>query len=211
MISVHHLAYKLSDYFVRKLFLSPRERDVLAYGLELILGETWKLLVLVVIGFLLNCVVEVMVVWITWVSVRIYSGGSHCTTFTRCLVFGHALLVGIVLLARALTALLPQGYLPVFLITSVLGAFYLIIKWAPADTPNKPLDRPEDREKFRRATFTVFFVWSALLFLSFVFNLVAPVLLVTSACALLAQSWTLSPPAYRLIDGVDRILGKILP
>ncbi len=210
MLSIHEIALGLSNYIVRKLGLSDREKEVLGYGTEILLGEAWKLLILIFLGYLLKCLPEIITAYVSWASLRIFSGGAHCTTYMRCLVFGHALLVGLSLLSKEITVYITS-YLPVYVLCIAVFSLYCIFRWAPANNANWSINGVEERKKYKKASLSVLGIWSFLMVAVLLTKAVNPTLVTVSSSAIFVQSLTLSPPASRFLLNVDEVLGKFIP
>jgi accessory gene regulator B len=67
----------------------PTKEDqiqVYAYGFQVILGSLLKSVLLLVLGWLLGVLFPVIVVAVTFSSLRILAGGHHQRTYLRCII-----------------------------------------------------------------------------------------------------------------------------
>jgi accessory gene regulator B len=102
--------------------------------------------------------------------------------------------------------------LVVLVAISFIVGIAAIIKWAPSDTPNKPITKPEEIRKFKILSVVYCMAWiaavSIVLFLrmeallSVKFN----VFILSASFGLLLETFTISPAGYRFFDLIS---GKI--
>lgn len=143
-------------------------------------------------------------------TLRMVSGGAHASTPVRCAVVGAVSYTGLAILAR-LMAGSAFGSVPGAILAPMVfiwaGIAWIIVKYAPADTPGKPI--VGDRRRYRLKTFSlaVFIVWCLFGFLSALpFPIESSGILIAVTLGLAWQASTLTPAGYRL----GRILDSTL-
>ncbi len=74
-MSIHEIAVKFTSYLARELGNDMREELRMAYGLEILVGETIKIICLVILSWLLGILPEVLTIAIVAAILRLASGG----------------------------------------------------------------------------------------------------------------------------------------
>ena len=83
-MSIHALSVKCAGYLARELGSDHRQEQRMAYGLEIILGEVIKVIILLLLAWLLGILPEILVLSFTASILRLASGGEHCSEYYRC-------------------------------------------------------------------------------------------------------------------------------
>ena len=107
--------------------------QVYYYGLQIIIGGINKFLLLIIPGLLLNILPQLLLVTISFASLRIWTGGLHYDSYTKCSYIS--------LLSFTLMALLAKYIILNQLITALifLIVFIIILLYAPIEHKNHPI------------------------------------------------------------------------
>ena len=89
-MSIHELSVRFAAYLAQELNSDQRQELRMAYGLEILLGEIIKLIVIISLSWMLNILPEVLTITVTAGILRLASGGEHCSEYYRCLIGGTA-------------------------------------------------------------------------------------------------------------------------
>lgn len=71
----------------RNQIIEKEDIEVCSYGLELCLNNIVTVLLLFLIGFFLGAVKFTIIFTVVFISLKRYTGGFHCNTYGKCLVF----------------------------------------------------------------------------------------------------------------------------
>lgn len=153
---IHTISKFISEWCFKTLSITEEEKEIIAYGMEVLLDGILKVALLFIIGSLIGRTVDFAVAIIGFCSLRCWAGGVHCKTSLGCflamLVFCIASTFGADILADAL----KRQYL-IWLIL-----FYVILIWkAPGQTAKNPIDDVNLYIKKKRGSF----IWLSLEFL----------------------------------------------
>ena len=138
--------------------IDDERAEIIQYGLEVIIGETPKLFILLGISILLG-------VWqlalISFVVIGIYrgaSGGVHLKTHLGCIVSTLSMYLGNVLLSKY--CIIEPIYIK-YIITFGIWIFSLLmIKfYAPADTENVPIISKKERKRKKILSYIIMTVF----------------------------------------------------
>ena len=143
-----------SEYLSHKLNYPDEKKEILAYGLENLIFTSLSLLAIILVGWVLQVGQESLVAIIAGATLRKFSGGSHRATALGCIVFGAVTYPPAAWLAHFVFASYgPLGWLP----GSLLGLVILVTvnRYAPVDSPGKPIVSPEFKKHLHRASLVV--------------------------------------------------------
>lgn len=134
---------KLSEKFANRLFLNQsiteEERELYVYGFYMMLSHLIYLVLAFVFGLLLGCVLESIIYYFTFQSIRRSAGGYHATTETRCQIISTLSIFVSIAFVNVLKDYEYQCPLLILTVFSAVSIFWL----CPLDTPEKPLSKNE--------------------------------------------------------------------
>lgn len=120
--------------------------EVIKYGLELIIGEIPKMLLVIVIAFLLKIGWLVLFSYVVLLPYKVSSGGFHCKTHIGCFIGTCIMYYGTVFLAKYI--IFEPVYIKYIFSLIVFIFGIIMISWyAPADTENVPILSLKERKK----------------------------------------------------------------
>jgi hypothetical protein len=129
----------------------------------------------------------------------------HFSDYYRCLGFGLFIMLSLGKLAQ-IFILSQTFHLLVFTFVIGLSAFFLCLKWAPAENPNKILT-DEEKEKFRVLSVIFTVVWMGIIHVFVVYSQGRfNSLVMASAMGIWVQSLTLTPQAYKAVGYINMLL-----
>lgn len=156
---------KLSAHLARTMMnhnkISSDDFELYHYGLFIIISEAFLGLYCLLIGIALNIIIQSIVFYFTFFILHRFAGGFHAKTEMHC---------QIITLSSFLLSLIGIKYSVHcsmnILITSFLLCNILLLLFAPADVPQKELDKQEKR-RFKLLTLLVLTILSSVLFALF--------------------------------------------
>ena len=149
-----------------KLGYDQEKQAVIAYGLTAILQMLTILFFLTVLGLLLGCWYECLVIVFSAGFLKRYTGGNHLSTLLGCIIFSVtvvsllSLFIKYILLNLFLTW--EQVSLAALLVAMYAIVFMVIYKLAPAAAKNRPITKESKRLRLRRGSFIVAAVFFAI-------------------------------------------------
>ncbi|WP_018210908.1 accessory gene regulator ArgB-like protein [Desulfitobacterium hafniense] len=207
-MGIPDLSCSIANYFGRELELDEDKTDILRYGFEVIIGEGIKVISIFVMASLLGLTPYVLVAFLTVGTYRLFSGGYHSETYSRCFMFSMFLFLG---MGKITQLLLPYFKLSVVQIITLIfivfvWSLWIAIKWAPAETPNKPL---AEGEKTRQKKLSV--IWVLLWFLVTSFLVLAfpvertGIIALGTLLAHIFQSFSVTPLGFKVMCSFDTL------
>ena len=135
---------KFCSYIVKRMRnnmedIDDERAEVIQYGLELIIGEIPKVILLFAIAFILKIGWLTMFAYIAILPYRACSGGFHLKTHIGCIINTSLFYYGVVLASKYII-LQPISLVLIF-------GIIMITLYAPADTENLPIISMKERKR----------------------------------------------------------------
>lgn len=198
---INAISFNSANFLMKHTNDNHEKRRIYYFGFQVLYGEIFKIIIIAFISLLLGIIVPELIILATFVSLRIFAGGYHMNTYGKCF---YATLI-IFLAAGAFIQYSPgiwsmEIILGLFIITSIL-AFYCVRKYAPRDTPNKPITDPDDISRFKRISTIHIVIWMLLMSILLYFKLNMPV--IASCIGLSIELLSISPAGHRFFDWIS--------
>lgn len=178
---------------------------MVAYGLEILVGEIIKIISLVILSWLLGILPEVMTIAIIAAILRLASGGEHCSAYYRCLIGVTICFLALGCSVQLLTPLLTESDLYLIAIASSLLSLAVLHKYAPGDTENKPINNESERRKLKRLSILITILYFIIMIICSKYPSMR-LFVLPIAVGMTEQVFTVSPWGYRFLQFVDRVL-----
>lgn len=172
---------------------------MLTYGLEVLLGIVIEAGVILGLAWLLGITATAIVILVSFLSFRLLSGGSHCTAYYRCLLLSTIVFLSLAALAGPLGDLVTSR--PWVMAVTGLGIFFMTWRWAPVDTPQKPL--PPEKLPARRF-WCQFYILAWYVLISYL--PLPPAWLGATLLGVLWQAFSVTPAGEKFTRGADFLL-----
>lgn len=117
--------------------IEEEDKEIYEYGFTQGITMIVNILCTILIGICMNMLAEDIIFMVTYIPLRIYSGGFHAKTKLRCFIYSNLLVVLVLGLTRFLA-----DYTYFMLVAGIIGAGCVIFL-APVEDQNKPLDEKE--------------------------------------------------------------------
>jgi len=207
MAEVRDAAAGVARYLGKELQLDVKDTDTVRFGVEIFLDFFISFGFIFGVAWGLGILPYVLTVWLTINGLRIISGGAHASSLFRCTMIGTVILSCIGELSFRFGPLISQELLLSLLAFSVVVSVYAVYKWAPADTPAKPVVSAVKRARFRRLSYIFIAAW-AVVMSGLIFWGESPMifaLVVASIGGVLRQIFSITPAGYRFIVVMERL------
>ncbi len=196
----------MSDKVGDILSLNPKHRQVISYGLSVLISNLFGLVVVLFVAYLIGSLVPTLAMVVALLMMRPNAGGAHCSSSFNCNLFGFVFmpLLGY---GAAWLVKCPPAVIYMYFTAAVLLLFGGILLNAPYFTQVKP--RAESRrQSLKYRSLIIASILSAI-------SLVALTLHKSNwgvgiATGLLFQGIMLLPPGIRGIQLLDGLLNNIV-
>ena len=121
-------------------------------GMEILLHNIPKLILTLAVAYLLDILPQAIAVWLPFVCIRIYAGGLHAKSGISC--------AGVTLLLFVVAPYVLKGAVASveLLILIFIATGFLLYKYAPADTANRPILGKKKRVRLKKGSVAVNFI-----------------------------------------------------
>lgn len=175
-LMIHSLSENIADFLLSKDCFEKENLDIYVYGTELILSTALGIIIVSILSIVFNCIAQGLLFYLTFYTIRKYSGGLHCNTHLKC----NLTYLSVFILSVLIDSVVKNSVYRIFiLITFVVFSLITIILFAPIENINKPI-KYEDREKFKIISIIIY-LSHILLFvlLNYFFEIKADIIIIT--------------------------------
>lgn len=188
---------RLASSIARSLGYDREKEAVIAYGLFAITQTVLTVFVTLLAGLAVGAPLESMIVCFSVSLYRKYSGGAHANTALACAAVTVTYCTAAALVAKWLAPLVnpPWLALPAILLI-YLVAYWITYRYAPVDSPNKPIKTEKKIQRMRKGSFTILTMYLAFQLFFYVYGIRHPAFFSAGLSLLLGTGWqafTLTP------------------
>ncbi len=190
---------KICDRLMNRVKLKMPEVDeeraqIIRYGFELIIGEVPKFLLMFVVAILLGKINYFILSLLIIGSYRVYSGGFHLKTHIGCFIITNLLYFGNIYISELIFF---PNFITKCITAMIVGIFavFMILLYAPADTPEVPILRKKERRKNKIISIIVVLILITI-FLLCTHRIISNMCIV----GIFLQTLTITKVAYRIFN-----------
>ncbi len=141
------LANTITNYYIQKNIIAEEKREIYSYGFKLIFSDVINYMIIILLGIILNRLIESVAFLITLCGVRKFSGGFHAKSFWLCRLAMIITCLCVILLTDIVTYTGFETVIVIFV--NVISVVFITI-FAPVIHPNKPLsDKQKHNNKIK--------------------------------------------------------------
>lgn len=163
---INNLSSRLTDRLIAKGNITKDDRELYIYGFFILLSHIMYFSLSAFFGLLFQCLIESLIFYIAFQFIRMYAGGYHAKTETRCEILSTLSL----LVCTAIIKLInTYNFQTLLLFVTILSAV-CIFAFCPIDTPEKPLTEKEFK-CFRKISWIILLVIAIVILISYFFKI----------------------------------------
>lgn len=125
--------------------ITDEQGEAILYGLQLLIGEAPKMILLFGISFIFGFGLEMLFAYFALIPYKTVSGGFHLHTHLGCIIGSTVFYYGNVILSKFLVLDNIEKYVLVAL--SLVFGILMVSMYAPADTKNVPIISKKERKQ----------------------------------------------------------------
>lgn len=211
-MNLEKLSKNISNKLKDELNLDEDKRSIIEYGIFAFFQMGISILLVAIIGFIFNVMLEALIISFSGAILRKFSGGAHASTPTNCSIVGLLICVLPAYIIKNIG--LNSNYIIIIGILVYIVSFIIIYKLAPVDSPNKPIKNKGKIKRLKRGSIIILSVYMifVVLFISIYYMNRINILLVYSSCIYIGVLWqvfTLTKYGHIVVNKVDSLLIKI--
>lgn len=155
-------SYSCAKYLSHMLDEDHQKKAVYYYGFQIAIGSTVKIVALAAVSLAFGVLLLALVISVSFTLLRKVAGGCHMKTYGKCLVVTIGLFISAALLAQYTHQYWSvEGLVILFTLTFIAG-IYLLLKYAPKDSPNRLITDLEERRRFKKLSIIYLLIWLVL-------------------------------------------------
>ncbi len=183
---IQAIAKNITRTLVKQNIIEFDDYSVYLFGMEMIVLAFSEVILLLMLGLVLGKILEVFVFLVCFAVLRSYAGGVHLNSALMCLT----LFTTLAFFAVYSVSITPMH--PVVVLIECLLSLILVFRYAPIQSPNRPLSSSEINV-FEKKSRQVALLFSIILIAASLFNKYTLELSIIGSHALLFESITLFP------------------
>ncbi len=197
---VNKWSYSCAKGLAGVLSENHQKRSIYYFGFQIAIGGVVKTVILVSISLLLGIFIPTLLISLTFASLRIIAGGYHMDTYGKCLFVSMGLFITVALIAQYTYHYWNFMYLAVLIAVAFILGLYVLVRYSPKDTPNKPITDPQEIRKFKILSIVYLFIWSIITSVLTFYGLNMYVL---SLCfGVLLELFAITPTGHKFFDKI---------
>lgn len=200
---------KIASYIIRNLNLDKDNEEVIAFSLDLLIIYLTNLSLTLIIAWLIGIFKESLAVLAVILILKLFSGGAHCSSAFNCTIFGILLTLLLGKLSKLLSLYTNLNCLIISSAFSILLSFILITKFAPVDSPAKPITSTIHKRRLRFFSILIIFLISIIQIVLFKTSKIFSVILAINI-SMLCQSLMLTKEGHIIVKCFDNFLTNII-
>ncbi|OFI01557.1 accessory protein regulator protein B [Clostridium acetireducens DSM 10703] len=155
MYLIEKISNKIGIKIALLLKLDKDHEEIITYGafnlFQILLSIFW----IIVFGFIFGVLLESVIILFTISLLRKYSGGVHSNSPNRCIVIGTTVSIVLALMVKKILCYLDVKLIIILTAISFLYSYFTILKYAPVDSPAKPIKKIETKNKFKKTSILI--------------------------------------------------------
>lgn len=156
---VQKWSYSCAKQLAAVLNENHNRKAVYYYGFYIVFASLVKGIILISISLLLGMLIPALLIVFVFGSLRMLAGGYHFDTYGRCLFISLGLFVAAALITQYTFQYWNIVFVIIFLTLVFAISLYVLIKYAPKDTPTKPITDPVEIKKFKKLAIVYLGIW----------------------------------------------------
>ena len=137
---------KFVSTMVEREIVKKDDKEIIIYGINTGVEIIINIVTTIILGSVFRLIFESIMFLISFSAIRIYAGGYHAKTALRCYFMSSATIAVILSIVK----FTPIEYIVSISIILLLLSTATIIRYAPVETSNKPLDEKEQKHYHRK-------------------------------------------------------------
>lgn len=201
---INKCSYAGANYIMQKSDQNHEKRRIYYFGLQIFIGAVIETVILLVTAYLLGILLPVLIIVGVFSSLRKLAGGFHMDTYGKCMAVSMGLFIAAGIVSQYTYMYWGTGIILGLIAVSFLTALFILYKWAPLGTPNKPITKPSEIKKFKIMSIVFVFVWLVLVLLLVYYRVYSYDMFAIAACfGLLLEIFTVTPSGHRFFHRIN--------
>jgi accessory gene regulator B len=200
-------SYSCAKHLAIALNENHQKRAIYYYGFFVVIGAFVKAFFMMTVAAILGAVIPTALIIFVFGSLRMLAGGYHMDTYGKCLLVSMTMFVAAGLVSQYTFIYWEATYLAVLVAVVFAAGLYVLVRYAPKDTLNKPITKLEDVKKFKLLSIVYLVLWLIATSILTVYGQKMYVL--AFSFGMLLELFAITPLGHRFFDFFKYRLGKV--
>mgnify|MGYP000933579250 FL=1 len=205
---VQKWSYACANHFASVMNETHQKRAVYYYGLYIVIGTLIKGVILVASALLLGTLLPSLLIVFIFGTMRMLAGGYHMDTYGKCLFVSLVLYITLGLITQYTYQYWNYVHIKILIAATFISGLYVLVRYAPKDTPNKPITGPQQIRKYKILSLIYLLVWLIVSIMLAIFEL--NMYVIALSFGILLELFAITPTGHRFFDKINVALCNIL-
>ncbi|MGJ0702262.1 accessory gene regulator ArgB-like protein [Clostridium perfringens] len=213
---IENISHLIAEKVSSELNYDNERKEIIQYGTYALIQTLISIISVLILGLVFNIALEALIFLFTASILRKYSGGAHSESSNVCTLLGIIISICIGFLIKSSFFTKMNFELVVFIgIFIFVFAYFIVFKFAPVDTPNKPIKTEKKKRRMKKGSLKILTIYLLIELLSIIlyynsgWSLAKPVML-SIIFGVAWQCMTLTYIGNILLRTIDSFTNKLL-
>ncbi len=200
------LSYACARHLASALNEKHNKKAVYYYGFFIVFATLIEAGILILTSLLFGTLIPSLIIVAIFGTLRLFAGGYHFDTLGRCLFISLGFILAVALASQYTYQYWSTISVIIFLMTTFTVGLIIFIKYAPKDTPTKPITDPAKSKKLKKLS--VLYLCILLLICSILTILSLKLYVIATCFGVLLEIFSVSPVGHAFFDKIKNGLNN---
>ncbi|HHD2752622.1 TPA: accessory gene regulator ArgB-like protein [Clostridium perfringens] len=213
---IENISKAVAEKVSNELNYDNERKEVIQYGTYALIQTLISIISVLILGLIFNIALEALIFLFTASILRKYSGGAHSESSNVCTLLGIIISIGVGFLIKSSFFVNMDFEFIIFAgIVVFVFAYFIIFKYAPVDTPNKPIKTEKKKKRMKKGSLKILTIYLFIVLLNTIlyYNsdvVFAKQVILSILFGIAWQCMTLTALGNILLKTIDSFTNKIL-
>ena len=166
---IENISKLIAEKVSSELNYDNERKEIIQYGTYALIQTLISIISVLILGLVFNIALEALIFLFTASILRKYSGGAHSESSNVCTLLGIIISICIGFLIKSSFFTKMNVELVVFIgIFIFVFAYFIVFKFAPVDTPNKPIKTEKKKRRMKKGSLKILTIYLLIELLSII-------------------------------------------
>ncbi|AMN36080.1 accessory gene regulator ArgB-like protein [Clostridium perfringens] len=166
---IENISKLIAEKVSSELNYDNERKEIIQYGTYALIQTLISIISVLILGLVFNIALEALIFLFTASILRKYSGGAHSESSNVCTLLGIIISICIGFLIKSSFFTKMNFELVVFIgIFIFVFAYFIVFKFAPVDTPNKPIKTEKKKRRMKKGSLKILTIYLLIELLSII-------------------------------------------
>lgn len=213
---IENISKAVAEKVSNELNYDNERKEVIQYGTYALIQTLISIISVLILGLIFNIALEALIFLFTASILRKYSGGAHSESSNVCTLLGIIISTCVGFLIKSSFFVNMDFEFIIFAgIVVFVFAYFIIFKYAPVDTPNKPIKTEKKKKRMKKGSLKILTIYLFIVLLNTIlyYNsdvVFAKQVILSILFGIAWQCMTLTALGNILLKTIDSFTNKIL-